>query len=216
MDELKHLFANNRNWVAKMTTTYPGFFEKLSQQQAPRYLWIGCADSRVPANEIVGLLPGELFVHRNVSNIVALDDPNCLTVIQYAVDVLRVEHIIVCGHFGCGGIQATLEERRLGLSDLWLTHVRDVKDKHHHELDVLHGIDRFNRLCELNVIEQAINVSRTTIVRDAWSRQQSVTIHGWIYAVSNGLLRDLGISMSRPEQASQQYSLALPNLGLPR
>jgi carbonic anhydrase len=216
MDELKHLFANNRNWVAKMTTTYPGFFEKLSQQQAPRYLWIGCADSRVPANEIVGLLPGELFVHRNVSNVVALDDPNCLTVIQYAVDVLRVEHIIVCGHFGCGGIQATLEERRLGLSDLWLTHVRDVKDKHHQELEALNGIDRFNRLCEFNVIEQVINVCRTTIVRDAWSRQQSLTIHGWIYAVSNGLLRDLGISMSRPEQASQQYNLALQNLGLAR
>ena len=212
MDELKHLFVNNRKWVEKMAITYPGFFQKLSQQQAPRYLWIGCADSRVPANEIVGLLPGELFVHRNVSNVVALDDPNCLTVIQYAVDVLRVEHIIVCGHFGCGGIQATLEERRLGLSDLWLTHVRDVKDKHHDELEALDGIDRFNRLCELNVIEQVINVSRTTIVRDSWSRQQNVTIHGWIYAISNGLLRDLGISISRPEQALQQYNLALKKL----
>jgi carbonic anhydrase len=215
MDELKHLFDNNRRWVTQMGMTYPGFFEKLSQQQAPRYLWIGCADSRVPANEIVGLLPGELFVHRNVSNVVALDDPNCLTVIQYAVDVLRVEHIIVCGHYGCGGIQATLEERRLGLSDLWLTHVRDVRDKHHRQLESLGDTGRFNRLCELNVIEQVINVSRTTIVRDAWSREQNLTVHGWIYAVSNGLLQDLGISMSRPEQASPQYNNALNSLARP-
>src|SRR5579862_8321411 len=135
MDELKHLFDNNRRWVAQMTMAYPGFFEKLAQQQLPRYLWIGCADSRVPANEIVGLLPGELFVHRNVSNVVALDDPNCLSVIQYAVDVLRVEHIIVCGHFGCGGVEAALENRSLGLSDRWLRHVRDVHDKHSEQLD---------------------------------------------------------------------------------
>jgi carbonic anhydrase len=209
MDDLKQLFENNRRWVATMTSAYPGFFENLAQQQAPRYLWIGCADSRVPANEIVGLLPGELFVHRNVSNVVALDDPNCLTVIQYAVDVLKVEHIIVCGHFGCGGIQATIEDRRLGLSDMWLTHVRDVKDKHHEELERLDAFRRFDRLCELNVIEQVINVSRTTIVRDAGSREQNLSLHGWIYAVSNGLLRDLGISISRPEQAPQQYNLAL-------
>ncbi len=214
MDELKHLFDNNRRWVAKMGATYPGFFEKLSKLQAPKYLWIGCADSRVPANEIVGLLPGELFVHRNVSNLVVLDDPNCLTVIQYAVDVLKVEHIIVCGHFGCGGIQATLEERRLGLSDLWLTHVRDVKDKHSEQLSALDGIRRFDRLCELNVIEQVINVSRTTIVRDAWLRKQTLTIHGWIYAVGNGLLRDLGISISDPEQAPQKYNFAVKQLAL--
>jgi carbonic anhydrase len=163
----------------------------------------------------VGLLPGELFVHRNVSNVVALDDPNCLTVIQYAVDVLRVEHIIVCGHYGCGGIQATLEDRRLGLSDLWLTHVRDVRDKHHRQLESLDDKGRFSRLCELNVIEQVINVSRTTIVRDAWSRDQSLAVHGWIYAVSNGLLRDLGISMSRPEQTSPQYNNALNTLAQP-
>src|SRR5215467_2207505 len=212
MDDLKQLFENNRRWVATMTRAYPGFFENLAQQQAPKYLWIGCADSRVPANEIVGLLPGELFVHRNVSNMVVLDDPNCLTVIQYAVDVLKVEHIIVCGHFGCGGIQATLDERRLGLSDLWLTHVRDVKDKHHEQLDAIDGVHRFDRLCELNVIEQVLNVSRTTIVRDAWVRQQSLTLHGWIYAVSNGLLRDLDVSISRPEQATQKYHLAVKNL----
>src|SRR5215475_12571114 len=201
MDELNHLFENNRRWVGQMTSRDAGFFQRLSRQQKPQYLWIGCADSRVPANEIVGLLPGELFVHRNVSNMVVLDDPNCLTVIQYAVDVLKVEHIIVCGHFGCGGIQATLEERRLGLSDLWLTHVRDVKDKHAEQLSALNGPARFDRLCELNVMEQVINVSRTTIVRDAWSRQQALTIHGWIYAVSNGLLRDLGVSIARPEDA---------------
>ena len=215
MDELKHLFDNNRRWVSQMIRTYPGFFENLAQQQAPRYLWIGCADSRVPANEIVGLLPGELFVHRNVSNVVALDDPNCLTVIQYAVDVLKVEHIIVCGHFGCGGIQATLDERRLGLADLWLTHVRDVRDKHHEQLDALHSAKRLDRLCQLNVIEQVINVSRTTIVSDAWARDQNLTVHGWIYAVSNGLLRDLGISIARPEQTSQQYNAAIDNLKPP-
>jgi carbonic anhydrase len=212
MDELKRLFDNNRRWVAQMTMTYPGFFENLAQQQAPRYLWIGCADSRVPANEIVGLLPGELFVHRNVSNVVAPDDPNCLTVIQYAVDVLKVEHIIVCGHFGCGGIQATLEDRRLGLSDLWLTHVREVRDKYHEQLEALDGEKRFDRLCQLNVIEQVVNVSRTTIVRDAWAREQNLTIHGWIYEVGNGLLRDLGISIARPEQASQQYNAAVNKL----
>jgi carbonic anhydrase len=212
MNDLKQLFDNNRRWVASMTMAYPGFFENLAQQQAPRYLWIGCADSRVPANEIVGLMPGELFVHRNVSNVVANDDPNCLTVIQYAVDVLKVEHIIVCGHFGCGGIQATLEDRRLGLSDMWLSHVRDIKEKYHEQLDALDNTRRFDRLCELNVIEQVINVSRTTIVRDAWSRQQNLSLHGWIYAVNNGLLRDLGMSISRPEEAVQQYSLALKNL----
>jgi carbonic anhydrase len=212
MDDLKQLFENNRRWVATMTRAYPGFFENLAQQQAPRYLWIGCADSRVPANEIVGLLPGELFVHRNVSNVVAVDDPNCLTVIQYAVDVLKVEHIIVCGHFGCGGIQATLEDRRLGLSDMWLAHVRQVKDKHQQQLEKLGSVQRFDRLCELNVIEQVINVSRSTIVRDAWAREQKLTLHGLIYAVSNGLLRDLEISISRPEQAVQQYNLAIKNL----
>ena len=214
MDDLKQLFENNRRWVATMTRAYPGFFENLAQQQAPRYLWIGCADSRVPANEIVGLLPGELFVHRNVSNVVAPDDPNCLTVIQYAVDVLKVEHIIVCGHFGCGGIQATLEDRRLGLSDKWLAHVRDVKDKYRQQLEALDGVQRFDRLCQLNVIEQVINVSRTTIVREAWAREQNLSLHGWIYAVSNGLLRDLAISISRPEHAMDRYNLALKNLTL--
>jgi len=211
MEDLDHLFENNRRWVAQMTARDPGFFQKLSRQQTPKFLWIGCADSRVPANEIVGLLPGELFVHRNVSNVVSLDDTNCLSVIQYAVDVLRVRHIIVCGHFGCGGVEAALENRTLGLSDHWLQHVRNVRDKHWEQLNALKKIIRLNRLCELNVIEQVLNVSRTNIVRDAWSRQQRISIHGWIYAIDNGLLRDLRISISRPEEASQQYEATLKN-----
>src|SRR5437870_11237480 len=172
---LDPLFANNRAWAAEMTRQDPQFFARLSQQQSPKYLWIGCADSRVPANEIVGLLPGELFVHRNISNVVAQDDPNCLSVIQYAVDVLKVRHVIVCGHFGCGGVEAALEDRSLGLSDQWIKHVRDVRDKHREQLDTLKKVIRFNRLCELNVIEQVRNVARTSIMRDAWARQSSLT-----------------------------------------
>ena len=210
---MKHLFDNNRRWVAKMTATDPEFFNRLSGQQSPKYLWIGCADSRVPANEIVGLLPGELFVHRNVSNVVVLDDPNCLSVIQYAVDVLQVQHIIVCGHLGCGGVEAVLDDRSVGLCDVWLKHVHDVRDKHRELLAALptRGL-RFNRLCELNVIEQVINVSRTSIVVDAWARHQKISIHGWIYAISNGLLRDLGITITQPEDAERQYEAAIRNL----
>jgi carbonic anhydrase len=199
VDSLDHLFENNRRWVAEATAREPEFFRKLSHQQQPKYLWIGCADSRVPATEIVGLLPGELFVHRNVSNVVALDDPNCMSVIQYAVDVLGVQHIIVCGHFGCGGVEAVLADRKLGLSDAWLKHVRDVRDAHRAELDALDGRPRFDRLCELNVIEQVRHVAQTGIVRDAWSRGQSIDVHGWIYAIENGLLRDLGITIGRPD-----------------
>jgi carbonic anhydrase len=196
---LEHLFDNNRRWVKQVTDSDPEFFRKLSHQQQPKYLWIGCADSRVPANEIVGLLPGELFVHRNVSNVVSADDPNCMSVIQYAVDVLRVDHIIVCGHFGCGGVEAVLADRRLGLSDVWLQHVRDVRDKHRAELDALDGRPRFDRLCELNVIEQVLHVAQTDIVRNAWASGHALDIHGWIYAIENGLLRDLGITIGRPE-----------------
>jgi carbonic anhydrase len=195
MDELGQLFENNRRWVSAMEGKQPGFFQRLSRQQTPKYLWIGCADSRVPANEIVGLLPGELFVHRNISNVVSLDDPNCLAVIQYAVDVLQVRHIIVCGHFGCGGVEAALEDRKLGLADAWIKHVKAVRDKHQEELSTLKKVIRFNRLCELNVIEQVHHVAETSIVRDAWARQQRVSIHGWIYAIENGLLRDLGITL---------------------
>jgi carbonic anhydrase len=195
MDELGQLFENNRRWVANIESKQPGFFQKLSRQQTPKYLWIGCADSRVPANEIVGLLPGELFVHRNISNVVALNDPNCLSVIQYAVDVLQVRHIIVCGHYGCGGVEAALEDRKLGLADEWIKHVRDVRDKHSEELSSLKKVIKFNRLCELNVIDQVHHVAETSIVRNAWARQQRVSIHGWIYAIENGFLRDLGITL---------------------
>jgi carbonic anhydrase len=212
MNELNHLFENNRRWVAEMDAKYPGFFQKLSRQQTPQYLWIGCADSRVPANEIVGLLPGELFVHRNVSNVVALNDPNCLSVIQYAVDVLKVRHIIVCGHYGCGGVEAALEDRSLGLSDQWLQYVRDVRDKHQAHLTTLKKVMRLNRLCELNVIEQVVNVARTSILRDAWSQQQRVSVHGWIYAIGNGLLHDLGISIARPAEASTHYDTAVKKI----
>ncbi len=214
MDGLNDLFENNRLWVAQITARDPGFFQRLSRQQTPKYLWIGCADSRVPANEIVGLLPGELFVHRNVSNVVALDDPNCLSVVQYAVDVLQVQHIIVCGHFGCGGVQAAWEDRSLGLCDYWLKPVRDIRDKHHEQLGALNQSIQCDRLCELNVIEQVLNVTRTSIVREAWSRQQRLDVHGWIYAINNGLLRDLGVSITCPEEASQRYSAALKNLSL--
>jgi carbonic anhydrase len=203
MQELGHLFENNRRWVSEMNTKHPGFFEKLSQQQTPQYLWIGCADSRVPANEIVGLLPGELFVHRNVSNVVALDDPNCLSVIQYAVDVLHVRHIIVCGHYGCGGVQAALEDRSFGLSDLWIEHVCRIREKYREELNTLPEKSRFKRLCELNVIEQVSNVAQTGILRHAWARQQRVSIHGWIYAIENGLLRDLNVLVTGPRQTPQ-------------
>ncbi len=212
MDETSHLFENNRRWVARITTGDPGFFQRLSRQQTPKYLWIGCADSRVPANEIVGLLPGELFVHRNVSNVVAEGDLNCLSVIQYAVDVLKVRHIIVCGHFGCGGVEAALEDQSLGLIDAWLKHVRDIRDKHREQLGALKKVIRSNRLAQLNVIEQALNVAQTGVVRDAWSRQQRLSIHGWIYAINDGLLRDLGISISQPREAAQQYDTALKNL----
>jgi carbonic anhydrase len=209
MDELKHLFENNRRWVARITAGDPVFFQKLSGQQAPKYLWIGCADSRVPANEIVDLLPGELFVHRNISNVVAEGDINCLSVIQYAVDILQVRHIIVCGHFGCGGVEAALEDRKIGLADQWLSHVVQVRDKHHEQLSSINKVQRWDRLCELNVIEQVLHVSQTSIVSGAWARQQRLSIHGWIYSVSNGLLRDLGVTTTRAEEASQKYEAAV-------
>jgi carbonic anhydrase len=214
VEVLRHLFENNRRWVGEITAKDPGFFQRLSHQQTPKYLWIGCADSRVPANEIVGLMPGELFVHRNISNVVALDDPNCLSVIQYAVDVLQVRHIIVCGHFGCGGVETVLEGRSLGLSDRWLKYVHDVMDKHQEQLSGLKKVIRFNRLCALNVIEQVLHVSETDIVRDAWARQQRLSIHGWIYAIDNGLLQDLSMTMSRPDEAARQYEAAVKSLAV--
>ena len=190
LDDLK---ANNRAWATRKVSEDPGFFSRLVGQQAPDHLWIGCADSRVPANQIVGLLPGEMFVHRNVANVVVHTDLNCLSALQYAVEVLRVGHVIVCGHYGCGGVLAALRDDRFGLIDNWLRHVQDVRNKHRAELDALPTEQaRHDRLCELNVVEQVLNVGQTTIVREAWARGQTLAIHGWIYALRDGLLRDLG------------------------
>lgn len=202
MRSLKQLFDNNRAWAADMTQQDPDFFRRLSTQQSPHYLWIGCSDSRVPANQIVGLVPGDMFVHRNVANVVVHTDLNCLSAIQFAVDVLRVEHIIVCGHYGCGGVLAALQESNLGLIDNWLRHVQDVHAKHRAEIDTQKTEpERHSRLCELNVTEQVTNVSQTTVVRDAWSRGQALTVHGWIYDVSDGLLRDLDVSKPSADDA---------------
>ena len=192
MRGVAQLFDNNRKWAAQITAARPGFFRTLSAQQSPAYLWIGCSDSRVPANEIVGLLPGELFVHRNVANVVVHSDLNCLSVLQFAVDVLKVKHIIVCGHYGCGGVKAALENAKLGLIDNWLRHVQDVRQQHAAEIDALDSSARLDRLCELNVLAQARHVSETTIVQDARARRQAVQVHAWAYGLHDGLLRDLG------------------------
>jgi carbonic anhydrase len=195
MPRLRKLFENNRRWAAGMERTRPGFFRALTHQQAPDFLWIGCSDSRVPANEIVGLLPGELFVHRNVANLVVHSDMNCLSVLQYAVDVLKVRHVIVCGHYDCGGVKAAVEDRPHGLIDNWLGHVRDIERAHRRELGRLADpARRMDRLCELNVAGQVRSVASTSIVQAAWRRRQSLAVHGWIYAVSDGLLKDLGYS----------------------
>jgi len=210
MHDPKQLFDNNRQWVKDITTRDPEFFTLLANQQAPAYLWIGCSDSRVPANEIVGLLPGEMFVHRNVANVVVHTDLNCLSVLQYAVDVLKVEHVIVCGHYNCGGVRAALTNARFGLIDNWLRHVQDVRQKH---LDLLSAIAdedaQINRLCELNVIEQAVNVCETTIVQDAWNRGQPLSIHGWIYGLDDGLLREVGFRAEGIDLVKDAYQAAL-------
>jgi carbonic anhydrase len=197
VSELDHLFRNNRAWAERIRRADPAFFDKLAHQQSPEYLWIGCSDSRVPANEIVDLLPGELFVHRNVANVVVHTDLNCLSVIQFAVGVLKVRHIIVCGHYGCSGVRAAMMNERHGLADNWLRHVQDVEHQHEGELQALAEKARMDRLCELNVIEQVSNVCRTSIVEDAWTRGQPLSVHGWIYGVQDGLLRDLKVSVSR-------------------
>jgi len=198
MDSLNQLLENNRAWAASVTREDPEFFSRLAEQQSPHYLWIGCSDSRVPANQIVLLPPGEMFVHRNVANVVVHTDLNCLSAIQFAVEALQVAHIIVCGHYGCGGVMAALQDKRLGLIDNWLRHVQDVHAKHRAEIDAIASeAERAARLCELNVIEQVASVSQTTVVRDAWARGQSVTVHGWIYDIHDGLLRDLGVSRDR-------------------
>jgi carbonic anhydrase len=210
MSNASDLFANNRRWSDAVKQRDPGFFNKLARQQAPRYLWIGCSDSRVPANEIVGLLPGELFVHRNVANVVVHTDLNCLSVLQYAVDVLQVEHVIVCGHYGCGGVEVAWKGTAKGLIDNWLRHVQDVAD-HHRALFTrgMSAVQCTDRLAELNVLEQVTNVSRTTIVRDAWRRGQAVTVHGWIYGLQDGLLRDLGLSVKHEEGLTADFERAV-------
>ena len=202
---LNHLFENNRAWAAEITRRDPDFFKRLSQQQAPEHLWIGCSDSRVPANEIAGLAPGEMFVHRNVANVVVHSDLNALSTIQFAVDVLKVQHIIVCGHYGCGGVQATLENRRVGLADNWIRHVTDVRDRHRGILDNLTPKERFDALVELNVIEQVVNVCVSTVMTDAWAKGQKVTVHGWAYGVHDGLLHDLHMSVDGHESIEPAY-----------
>jgi len=210
MKFLKPLFDNNRDWARRILEQDPDFFHKLSDQQAPEYLWIGCSDSRVPANQIVGLLPGELFVHRNVANLVVHTDLNCLSVMQFAVDILKVRHIIVCGHYGCSGVGAALRGERIGLSDNWLRHVEDVREKHGALL--AGAAQAADRLCELNVVEQVTNVCQTTIARDAWARGQPLAVHGWIYGVRDGLLRDLGMTVTGFAETAPAREAALEAL----
>jgi len=203
------LFARNREWAAEMVKEDPDFFNDLASQQAPEYLWIGCSDSRVPANELLGMAPGELFVHRNIANVVVHSDLNSLAVLQFAIDVLKVKHIIICGHYGCSGVHAALTNTRVGLADNWLGHVRDVRDKHGKYLGNVAGKAASDRLVELNVAEQVINVAQTTIVRDAWERGQPLTIHSWVYGVHDGLLRDLGITVSSFAEIAPKLEVVL-------
>ena len=209
MNDLQELLDKNKAWAERIKASDPEFFNTLAQQQSPRYLWIGCSDSRVPATQLVGLQAGDLFVHRNVANVVVHTDFNCLSVLQFAVDVLKVNHVIVCGHYGCGGVKAALENLQLGLIDNWLRHVQDVM--HNHD-ELLAGISddsqRLDKLCELNVIAQVLNVGRTTIVQNAWSRGQQLTVHGWIYAISDGLLRDLKMSVTNQDELSKAVEVA--------
>lgn len=210
MGDITQLLANNHDWAERMTAEDPAFFQRLTAQQAPTYLWIGCSDSRVPATQLVGLLPGEMFVHRNVANVVVHSDLNCLAVLQYAVDVLNVQHIIVCGHYGCGGVEAAMSNRSFGLIDNWLRHVQDVRNKHAPLLDSRATAgERFKTLCKLNVIEQVVNVCQTTMVQSAWQRGQTLAVHGWIYEVADGLLQDVGITIAQSEQLAECYAQAL-------
>ena len=204
MNSLPDLFDNNRRWARRIVDHDPDFFRSLAEQQLPKYLWIGCADSRVPANEIVGLRPGELFVHRNVANVVVHTDLNCLSVLQYAIDVLKVEHVVVCGHYGCGGVRAAYFRSSLGLIDNWLRHVQDVRERHERQLDELKADEaQIDRLCELNVVEQVVNVCQTTIAEDTWARGQELTVHGLVYGLDDGLLRDLHVSIASRDAARE-------------
>jgi carbonic anhydrase len=209
MQKLTQLFEQNRRWSEDVRRGDPAFFEKLSHQQSPDYLWIGCSDSRVPANQVVGMLPGELFVHRNVANVVVHTDLNCLSTIQFSVDVLKVRHIITCGHYGCGGVKAALTGQRLGLVDNWIAHVRDVREKHKLLLARTPEEQRWERLCELNVIEQTVNVCQTNVVQDAWARGQELAVHGWIYGLQDGLLKDLGMCVTKLAELEACYQQAL-------
>jgi len=208
--QLENLFANNKAWSERMHAENPEFFSRLVNQQSPEYLWIGCSDSRVPANQIIGLAPGEVFVHRNIANVVVHTDLNALSVIHYAVEMLRVKHILVVGHYGCGGVKAALNDNRTGLTDNWLRHVQDVRDRHEAKLA---GIDdaneRVNRLCEFNAMQQVVNVCQTSVLREAWARGQSVTVHGWCYSLENGLINDLNVSAASREEAMERYRDAL-------
>ena len=207
------LFDNNRAWVESVQRTDPALFERLAQQQTPKYFWIGCSDSRVPANEVINLAPGEVFVHRNVANVVPQSDLNALSTLQFAVDILKVEHVLVVGHYNCSGVKTVLEGRRVGLADNWLGHVREVMDSHANQLDALvDPVQRYDRLCELNALEQARNVCRTTVVQDAWSRGQHVTVHACVYGLKDGLLRDLSYSVSRAGEVYSQFDIALGRL----
>lgn len=210
MKDLKELLEKNREWSERIKALQPDFFQSLAQQQSPRYLWIGCSDSRVPATQLVGLHPGELFVHRNVANVVVHTDFNCLSVLQFAVEVLGVQHVIVCGHHGCGGVEAAMQNFQLGLIDNWLRHVQDVMHNHQQLLATIKGDEeRLNRLCELNVVEQTLNVAGTTVVQNAWARGHELAVHGWIYGLEDGLLRDLGICITSPKELSAAYENAM-------
>ncbi|KGM57299.1 carbonate dehydratase [Lysobacter arseniciresistens ZS79] len=217
MPSLSELLRQNHAWAERVSAEDPGFFERLSRQQAPEYLWIGCSDSRVPANQIIDVAPGEVFVHRNIANVVVHTDLNCLSVIQFAVDVLKVKHILVVGHYGCGGVHAALHGRRLGLSDNWVRHVADVGEKHR---DTLGSFDddelRHDRLCELNVLEQVTNLCHTTIVRDAWTRGQQLAVHGWVYTLRDGKVHDLGIDVDASERLPGKYADALARIRIDR
>ena len=212
MKDLKRLLDQNRAWAETIKANDPDFFQNLAKQQSPRFLWIGCSDSRVPSTQLVGMVPGEMFVHRNVANVVDHTDFNCLSVMQYAVDVLKVDHVIVCGHHGCGGVKAAMDNLQLGLIDNWLRHVQDVLHEHGELLATVTDEEkRLDRLCELNVIEQVLNVGRTTIVQGAWQRGQELAIHGWIYGLEDGLLRDLGVSIDNPDELAAAYRGAISN-----
>ena len=212
---IEELLQRNEEWAQSQLDLDPRFFKDLAAQQSPEYLWIGCSDSRVPANELVGLAPGELFVHRNIANVVVHSDLNCLSVLQFAIDVLKVKHIVIVGHYGCGGVHAALTNRRIGLADNWLRHVQDVAQKHERYLGValMSERDRADRLCELNVMEQVVNTAQTTVVQDAWERGQALSVHGWVYGLHDGLLRDLGMSVSQQSDIAERQKSRLAGYG---